>query len=372
MAPRSTRASTNNSASSNIESSMTNMNLDNNLNGTPPLLPLLAVPAPSSSIDVPVSANVASGSGQAGQDIQMADAPSGPHFSAETPSPQQPPASIPPQSATNQPPAPVQGQPSAPVAPQPANQVQQAPANTANANAAQPAQAAPPQPPAGQQNVQGAQNAQPQPQPAPAPGAALFPAGTIQPHDYYNRPFPSWTPIEGFSRITRISPYLYGILDAGGAVHAIHAGQLARYLRFAYLCLGHAPPRPLYPPIGFREFVSLVNNDPVQVSRLTVLDDNGQLVAPPTTNRYPLEVNFPSDDQIRVAALALRSLGGNVNNVESINDIVISQARRASHPYAKNRRGRGGGPGQRSNFHGGQGNNASWPGPGFPDDGLPF
>ncbi|KAF8869794.1 hypothetical protein CPB84DRAFT_1754820 [Gymnopilus junonius] len=201
------------------------------------------------------------------------------HVSAETPPPSQGPASNPDASEV-----PASGNvPSASSTP-----AQQQAANTqlapANANGNSPtqgaAQALPPYGPARQQNVLN----------MPAPNVAL-PQGTIMPRDYFQHPVSTWIPLAGFSRITHLSDYVYGIVDANGTIHTIHTMQL--------------------------------KIDPDQVSCIMVLNDDGLVMAPPTAANFPLVVDFPPDDHICEALHALDSLGGTARNVCSINGILI-------------------------------------------------
>ncbi|KAF8873285.1 hypothetical protein CPB84DRAFT_1753315 [Gymnopilus junonius] len=197
---------------------------------------------------------------------------------------------------------------------------QQQAANTqlapANANGNGPAQGAaqapPPYGPARQQNALN----------VPAPNVAL-PQGTIMPRDYFQHLVSTWIPLAGFSRITHLSDYVYGIVDANGTIHAIHTMQLKMYLSFTYRCLGQATPHPLYYPLGYMDFTCLINSDPAQVSCIMVLNDDGLVMAPPTAANFPLVVDFPPDDHVCEALCALDSLGGTACNVHSINGILI-------------------------------------------------
>ncbi|KAJ3511635.1 hypothetical protein NLJ89_g3979 [Agrocybe chaxingu] len=162
----------------------------------------------------------------------------------------------------------------------------------------------------------------------PSVGPPSIVQGIIRPVDFRGNLIPLFVPVAGFAYITRLDDFHFGILDPDtGKTLSIHAATLKAFISFAYkaVSIPEIPAQPLFEPLGYREFVSLLHRDPVQPNRLTVLDVSGQVISPPSTALFPIRVDFPNDKYLEEALNVRRSFGG-PKRVTQVNDIILNSA----------------------------------------------
>lgn len=152
--------------------------------------------------------------------------------------------------------------------------------------------------------------------------------------DHFGRIFKLPILVHGTAVLFQLDTFRYAILDPAGVAHHLHAVQLKSYIQFS--ARGQKPTnQPTFKPIGYDEFLSYLHQDETNPNlRLTVFDDNGNVISAPPPGRFPLVVYCPDDTQMR-NAMMMNEIYPHTRQMSKINNIIISKAAEASHSRAK-------------------------------------